>query len=166
MNLTPITTRGYSDRVAPHCAIGFGRPESQSAQPRSSGFFVRTVQHSPRCGGLDGEPFGAAGSLCRSTNPVQPATLCLVAFGGGFSPIHKERTIMQAQAQNSPAIRVRNLDAIDTASARIAQATAFLDVMMLASTHDGAFMSPSTITNSLWGIRPLLEQASAAVGEV
>ena len=73
---------------------------------------------------------------------------------------------MTAQAQNSPVVRVRNLDAIDTASARIAQATAFLDVMMLAGARDGESVSPSTITNSLWGIRLLLEQASAAVGEV
>ena len=73
---------------------------------------------------------------------------------------------MQTQVQNSPAPRRANIDAIDTASARITQAISFLDVMMLASTHDGSAMSRETITNSLWGVRQLLEQASAAVDEV
>lgn len=70
---------------------------------------------------------------------------------------------MANTAKNSPAVRVRNLDAIDAASTRIAQAIAFLDVMMLASTHDGAVMSQETITHSLWAVRDLLKQASASV---
>lgn len=165
MNLTPITTRGYSARVAPHCAIGIAA-RNHNAHNRAQAVFLCVPFSFLRVAvGWMGS-LRAAGSLCRSANPIQPATLGFAAFGGGFQPIHKERTAMQTQAPNSPEIRVRNLDAIDTASARIAQATAFLDVMMLARTHDGASMSPSTITNSLWGIRLLLEQASAAVGEV
>ena len=95
-------------------------------------------------------------------NPQQPQA----------SPNHPEKkpepnypigTLVLAPGHTLPPIRPKTPESIARGTA---QATAFLDVMMLASTHDGASMSPSTITNSLWGIRLLLEQASAAVGEV
>ena len=70
---------------------------------------------------------------------------------------------MHTQAQNSPAFRLSNLDALDVASARITQAIAFLDVLMLASSSNDTIVSRDTVTNSIWGVRQLLEQASAAV---
>lgn len=73
---------------------------------------------------------------------------------------------MATQAQNSPAYRLSNLDALDVASARIAQEIAFLDVLMLASSSNDTIVSRDTVTNSIWGVRQLLEQASAAVEEV
>ncbi len=171
--LTASDIQGYSGHVAPHCAIGFGRPESQRAQPRLSGFFVRTVQHSPRCGGLDGESFGTAGSLCRSTNPVQPATLCLVAFGGGFQPTHSERTIMNTPAVNPSVIgrthlfainpAADGLDAFDAAQNRISQATSYVDVLLLAVGCEHSRPSSETLSGALWGLRELLTQASSAI---
>ena len=165
MSLTPVSPTGYSDRVAPHCANGIAARNHEAHNRAQAVFLCVPFSFLRVAVGWMGS-LRAAGSSCRSANPIQFATLGFAAFGGGSQSIHEERTAMHTQAKNSPAIRVRNLDAIDTASARIAQATAFLDVMMLAGTHDGESVSPSTITNYPWGIRLLLEQASAAVGEV
>lgn len=84
--LTPPVLTGYYDRTAPHWADGLGSPDTQGAQPRNSGFFVRAVQSRPRYDGLHGDTFGCAGSLCRSANPMQSVTRCLAASGDGSNP--------------------------------------------------------------------------------
>lgn len=160
MSLTPVSPKGYSGRVAPHCAIGIAARNHEAHNRAQAVFLCVPFSFLRVAVGWMGS-LRAAGSSCRSANPIQPASLGFAAFGGGFQPIHEERTAMHTQAKNSPA--VRNLDAIDAASTRITKAIAFLDVMMLASTHDGAVMSQETVTNSLWAVRDLLKQASAAV---
>ena len=165
--------------TTPHCVVGICSPVSRSAQPRSSGFFVRTIQRSPCCGGLDGETFGSAGSSCRSANPIQPATLGFAAFGGGFQPTHEGHAIMNTPAVTPSAVGYSQLfainpaadhiDAIDAAQTRICQATSYIDVLLLAVGCEHSRPSSDTISGALWGLRELLVQASSAIdhaGEV
>ena len=161
--LTPFALPLHTDTATPHCVVRLGSRGSVGAQPRSSGFFVQIVQQIRVMAGLNWEAFGSAGANDRSANLIQSRLPLRGSFDGGVKTSSLEYCAMATQAQNSPAFRLSNLDALDVASARITQAIAFLDVLMLASSSNDTIVSRDTVTNSTWGVRQLLEQASAAV---
>lgn len=160
--LTQNIRRGYDEILSKTISV---TPE------RHSGIFMPTVRldHSAtplwrddtaRYKTLTGNMQG--GSDRPRVNPATQHPHRCVAIAQKLSGV----AIMATQAQNSPAYRLSNLDALDVASARIAQEIAFLDVLMLASSSNDTIVSRDTVTNSIWGVRQLLEQASAAVEEV
>lgn len=102
--LTSIAYGRHTD-PATHIVVGFGRPDFRDAQPRHKAVFLCvSFGHTVVMVGWAGSPSGLPVALSRSTNPVQPATLCLVASGGGFKTHSSETAIMHTQVQNSPAI--------------------------------------------------------------
>ncbi len=99
--LTTATDAANNDATDPHGQAGL----VACCQRRTTalcGFFVRAIQRY-LFDGLYGEAFAPASPFDWSTNPVQPVTRCLVAFGDGLFII-KGTSTMTTAAQNPSSV--------------------------------------------------------------
>lgn len=105
MNALTLTANRVYAIPTPHIGVdGIDSPVHKDAQPRPHAVFLCVQSSFCRVmAGWIGRRLRLPVSLCRSVNPIQPATICLTAFGGGFSPTHKESAIMQKHTQVAPA---------------------------------------------------------------
>lgn len=97
--LTGWPVAGYAGPATAHSVVGFGRPDHEAHNRAQAVFLCVFFSRARVMAGLDGEPFGAAGSSCRSTNPIQPRHPMLGRSGGGFNPIHEGAPIMATPAR-------------------------------------------------------------------